>query len=120
MSRKKTKVFIDAENISAKDFDAKYRKKINKFAKNHDISVNDIEFRAYAVEGAPTSKKWHSDGVDMKKVSGGPAKDKADNQIAKELNDQAGKNNVCLLLTHDKGLQKKVSNSLDGVYVFDE
>ena len=56
----------------------------------------------------------------MKKIPGDPASNKADNQIAKELNDQAGNGNVCLLVTHDKGLQKKVNKSLDGVYVFDD
>ena len=116
----KTKVFIDAENISVSDFEKKYLKKIKKFAKNHRLNVDDIEFRAYAVEGAPTSKSWHSDGVDMKKIPGDPASNKADNQIVKELNDQAGNGNVCLLVTHDKGLQKKVNKSLDGVYVFDD
>lgn len=116
----KTKVFIDAENVSVKDFENKYIKKIKKFAKNRCLNINDIEFRAYAVEGAPTSKTWNSEGVCMKKVPGNPASNKADNQIAKELYDQAGKGNVCLLLTHDKGLQKKVNESMDGVYVFDE
>ncbi len=116
----KTKVFIDAENVSVSDFENKYKKKIKKFAKNHGLNVDDIEFRAYAVEGAPTSKTWNSDGVDMKKIPGDPASNKADNQIAKELNDQAGNGNVCLLVTHDKGLQKKVNKSLDGVYVFDD
>jgi hypothetical protein len=116
----KTIVFIDAENVSAADYEEKYKKKIKKFAKNHDLSMDDIEFRAYAVDGGPTSKSWKSDGVEMKKIPGDPAKNKVDNQIAKELYDQADKGNVCLLLTHDKGLQKKIKESLDGVYVFDE
>ncbi len=38
----------------------------------------------------------------------------------KVLRDQADKGTVCLLLTHDKGLQKRVNESMDGVYVFDE
>ena len=79
-----------------------------------------MEFRAYAVEEAPTSGTWKSDGVDMKKIPGSPSSNKADNQIVKELKDQAGKGNVCLLLTHDKGLQKRINDSMDGVYVFDE
>ena len=116
----KTKVFIDAENVSVSDFENKYRKKIKRFAKNHGLNMNDVEFRAYAVEGAPTSGTWKSDGVDMKKIPGSPSSNKADNQIVKELIDQAGKGNVCLLLTHDKGLQKRINDSMDGVYVFDE
>ena len=116
----KTKVFIDAENVSVSDFENKYKKKIKKFAKNHGISLSDIEFRAYAVENAPTSHSWNSDGVSMKIVRGNPAKNKADNQIAKELNDQVNKNTVCLLLTHDKGLQNRVKESINGVYYFDK
>ena len=116
----KTIVFIDAENVSANDYDEKYKKKIKKFAKNHNLNLDDIEFRAYAVDGGPTRRTWKSDGVVMKSIPGDPAKNKADNQIAKELNDQADKGNVCLLLTHDKKLQKKINESLDGVYVFDE
>ena len=116
----KTKVFIDAENVSVSDFEGKYKKKIKKFAKNHGISVDDIEFRAYAVAGGPTSNTWNSEGVNMKRIPGEPASNKADKQMAKEIYDQAGKGNVCLLLTHDKGLQKRVNDSMDGVYVFDE
>ena len=109
----KTKVFIDAENVSVSDFETKYRKKIKKFAKNHSLDLDKAEFRAYAVAGGPTSDTWHSEGVSMKS-------NKADNQIAKELLDQADKGNVCLLLTHDKGLQTKISDSMNGVYVFDK
>ena len=116
----KTIVFTDAENVSVSDFEGKYIKKIKKFAKNRDIDVNDIEFRAYAVEGGPTSKSWKSDGVNMNVIPGNPSSNKADNRIVKELRDQADKGNVCLLLTHDKGLQKRVTDSLDGVYIFDE
>ncbi len=56
----------------------------------------------------------------MKKIPGDPASNKADNQIAKELYDQAGKGNVCLLVTHDKGLQERVNEAMNNVYVFDE
>ena len=115
----KTKVFIDAENVSSSEFDSKYKKKIRRFAKNHGISADNIEFRAYAVDGGPTSNNWASDGVNMKRIPGNPAKDKADKVIAKELNDQVGKNSTCLLVTHDKGLQSRVNNALDGVYIFD-
>lgn len=82
--------------------------------------MNEFDFRAYAVEGGPTSNTWNSEGVNMKKIPGNPASNKADNQIAKELNDQAGKGNVCLLLTHDKGLQERVNQAIDGVYIFDD
>ena len=116
----KTKVFIDAENVSVSDFETKYRKKIKKFAKNHSLDLDKAEFRAYAVAGGPSSDTWHSEGVSIKKIPGNPGRDKADNQIVKELRDQADKDIVCLLLTHDKGLQKKVSDSMDGVYVFDK
>ncbi len=116
----KTKVFIDAENVSVSDFESKYKKKIRKFAKNHGLNFNDFEFRAYAVESTPTSRTWNAEGVDMKKIPGDPASNKADNQIAKELYDQAGKGNVCLLVTHDKGLQERVNEAMNNVYVFDE
>ena len=82
--------------------------------------MDDIKFRAYAVGGGPTSSTWKSDGVDMKRILGQPLSNKVDNQIAKELNDQAGKGNICLRVTNDKGLQKKVNSSLTGVYIFDE
>lgn len=116
----KTKVFIDAENVSVSDYEKKYKKKIETFAKQHGLKLSEIEFRAYAVEGGPTSKTWKSNGVSMNKIPGSPASNKADNRIAKELNDQADKDNVCILLTHDKGLQKRVKASLDGVYVLDK
>ena len=116
----KTVVFIDAENVSVDSYEEVYKKKIKKFAKNHGLNMGDIEFRAYAVEGGPTANTWHSEGVGMNKIPGAPASDKADNRIAKELRDQADKGTVCLLLTHDKGLQKRVNESMDGVYVFDE
>ena len=118
--KKKAVVFVDAENISSKEFETKYKKKIKKFAKNRGMVFEDIEIRAYAVDGGPTSDSWESDGVDMKKIPGNPAKNKSDNQIAKELNDQAGKDRVCMLVTHDKKLQSKVNKALDGVYIFDE
>jgi hypothetical protein len=120
VTRKKAVVFVDAENISSKEFDAKYKKKIKKFAKNRGMAFEDIEIRAYAVEEGPTSNSWESDGVDVKRIPGKPAKNKSDNQIAKELNDQAGKERVCMLVTHDKKLQSKVNKQLDGVYIFDE
>ena len=82
--------------------------------------MDDIKFRAYAVAGGPVANKWHSEGVTMHKIPGAPASDKADDRILKELIDQADKGTVCLLITHDKGLQKRVQESLDGVYVFDE
>ncbi len=117
----KTKVFIDAENVSVSDFEKKYRKKIKKFAKNHSLDMNKVEFRAYVVAGGPASDTWHFEGVSIKKIPGNPARDKADKQIVKELKDQAKvEKSVCLLVTHDKGLQKKVRDSMDGVYVFDE
>lgn len=120
MRRKKnTMVFIDAENISPKEFSSTYKKKIRKFAKNRGIATKDIEYRAYAVEGGHASN-WKSEEANIKKIPGKPAKDKADNQIAKELNDQAGKEKVCMLVTHDKKLQSKVNKALDGVYIFDE
>ncbi len=116
----KTVVFIDAENVSVNSYEEIYKKKIKKFAKNHGLNSENIEFRAYAVEGGPTANTWHSEGVGMNKIPGAPASDKADNRIVKEIRDQADKNNVCLLLTHDKGLQNRVKESVTGVYVFDE
>ena len=118
--KKKAIVFVDAENISSKEFDSKYKKKIKKFAKNRGMVFEDIEIRAYAVDGGPTSGSWKSDGVDVKKIPGKPAKDKSHKQIAKELNDQKKKKKVCMLVTHDKKLQSKVNKELDGVYIFDE
>jgi hypothetical protein len=112
----KTKVYIDAENVSVSDFESKYKKKIKKFAKNHGIALEDIEYRAYAVEGGPTSRSWKSEGVRMNKIPGNPSINKADNRIFKELLDKCGGENVCLLLTHDKGLQKRVKESIEGVY----
>lgn len=76
----KTKVFIDAENVSVPDFEKKYRKKIKKFAKNHSLDMNKVEFRAYVVAGGPASDKWDFEGVSIKKIPGNPAKDKADKQ----------------------------------------
>ena len=116
----KTVVFIDAENVSVDSYEERYKKKIKKFAKNHGLNMEDIEFRAYAVEGGPTANTWYSEGVAMKKIPGKPSSDKADKQILKELEDQADKNNPCFLVTHDKGLKKRVNDSLDGVYFFDE
>lgn len=113
-----TIVFIDAENVSSKAFEDVYKKKITKFAKNHDLKLDEIEYRAYAVEGGPTSRSWKSDGVSMKKVPGDPASNKADNQIAKELYDQAGREKVCILLTHDKGLRKIIDETMNDVYMF--
>ena len=34
--------------------------------------MEDIEFRAYAVEGGPTANTWHSEGVGMNKIPGAP------------------------------------------------
>ncbi len=117
----KTIVFIDAENVSVSDYKNIYKKKIKKFSKEYGIKPSDIKFRAYAVENGPTSNSWKSDNVKMIKVLGNPAKNKADNQIAKELLDQANNGNtVCLLLTHDKGLKNKVKKSIDGVRFVDE
>ena len=113
-------VFVDAENISSKEFDSKYKRKIKKFAKNHGMIFEDIEIRAYVVAGGPTGNSWGSEGVNVKKIPGDPAKNKADNQIFKELNDQADKERVCMLVTHDKKLQSKVNRALDGVHIFDE
>ena len=114
--KKKAIVFVDAENVPAKEFDSIYKKKIKKFAKNRGMDFENIEFRAYAVDGCPTSGSWKSEGVDIKKIPGSPAKDKSDKQIVKELNDQAGRETVCMLVTHDKRLQSKVNN---GTYIFD-
>ena len=114
--KKKAIVFVDAENVSSREFDSIYKKKIKKFAKNRGMVFENIEFRAYAVDGCPTSGSWKSEGVDMKKIPGNPAKDKSDRQIAKELNDQEGRGTVCMLVTHDKKLQSKVNN---GTFIFD-
>ena len=116
----KTCIFIDAENISVSEYESKYKKKIRKFAKNHGLLSEDIEVRAYAVEGGPTSKTWKSGGVSMKMIPGDPKKNKADNQIVKELTDKADKGIICLLVTHDKGLQTRINIELRDVYIFDE
>ncbi len=116
----KTIVFIDAENVSVKEFEEKRKKQIKKAAKKYGLDINEIEYRAYGVEGAPTSHTWKSDGVRMISIPGQPAKDKADDQIAKELWDQAGKEHTCFLVTHDQGLISRVGKELTGVIVVDD
>ena len=60
----------DFDLITEIDFnltlEERYKKKIEKFAKNHGLNMEDIEFRAYAVEGGPTANTWYSEGVAMK------------------------------------------------------
>lgn len=112
---KKVIVFIDAENISANAYKSKYKKKIQKWAK--DCCV-DFKVRAYVVENGP-SRNWESKGVTTIKIPGNPAKDKADHQIVKELLDLAGKKRGALLVTHDKGLMEEVRKNLgDTVELF--
>ncbi len=119
-TKQKAVVFVDAENVSSKEFDSRYKKIIKRFAKNHGMNYDDIEIRAYVVEGGPSSGSWKSDGVDMKRIPGMPAKDKSDKQIVKELLDQADRKKVCMVVTHDKKMQSKVKDELNGVYIFDE
>ena len=118
--KQKAVVFVDAENVSSKEFDSRYKMKIKRFVKNRGMNFKDIEFRAYAVDGGPTSGSWKSEGVDIKRIPGKPAKDKSDKQIVKELLDQANRKKVCMVVTHDKKMQSKVKAELNGVYIFDE